>query len=73
MNPKEWGEMVDFVAKQYDTVLDEIRKTEFARRELVKQLLAARKELEQIRAKGDSSPRPSCRPARLNAGPSDSP
>jgi uncharacterized protein (TIGR02231 family) len=52
MNPKEWGEMVDFVAKQYDAVLDEMRKTEFARRELAKQLQAARKELEQIRAKG---------------------
>ncbi len=52
MSPKEWGDMVDFVAKQYDAVLGEIRKTEFARRELSKQLQAARKELEQIRAKG---------------------
>lgn len=52
MDPKEWGAMVEFVAKQYDTVLDELRKTEFARRELAKQLHAARKELEQIRAKG---------------------
>ncbi|MEW6682807.1 MAG: mucoidy inhibitor MuiA family protein [Nitrospirota bacterium] len=52
MSPKEWGDLVDFVAKQYDAVLDEIRKTEFARRELAKQLQAARKELEQIRAKG---------------------
>ncbi len=52
MSPKEWGDMVDFVAKQYDVVLDEIRKSEFARRELAKQIQAARKELEQIRAKG---------------------
>ncbi len=52
MDPKEWGAMVEFVVKQYDAVLDEIRKTEFARRDLAKHLQAARKELEQIRAKG---------------------
>ncbi len=52
MNPKEWGDLVAFVATRYDGVLDAIRTTEFARRELAKQLQAARRELEQIRAKG---------------------
>jgi uncharacterized protein (TIGR02231 family) len=44
--------MVEFVATQYEAVLDQIRKTESARRQLAKQLQAARQELEQIRAKG---------------------
>ncbi len=52
MDPKEWGAMVEFVARQYDTVLEQIRKTESARRQLAKQLQAARQELDQVRAKG---------------------
>ena len=52
MDPKEWSGLIDLVAKQYDAVLEQIRKTEFARRELAKQLQAARQELGQVRAKG---------------------
>jgi len=52
MDPKEWTNMVEFVGKQYDAVLEQIRKTEIARRELAKQLQAARQELDQIRGKG---------------------
>ncbi len=52
MDPKEWSGLVDFVAKQYDAVLEQIRKTEIARRELAKQLQAARQELDQIGGKG---------------------
>jgi uncharacterized protein (TIGR02231 family) len=52
MDPKEWSGLIDLVAKQYDAVLEQIRKTEFARRELAKQLQAALQELDQIRGKG---------------------
>ena len=52
MDPKEWSGLIDLVAKQYEAVLEQIRKTEFARRELAKQLQAARQELGQVRAKG---------------------
>jgi uncharacterized protein (TIGR02231 family) len=52
VDPKEWNSLIDLVAKQYDTVWEQIRKTDSARRELAKQVQAARKELEQIRAKG---------------------
>jgi uncharacterized protein (TIGR02231 family) len=52
MDPKEWTNMVEFVAKQYEAVLEQIRKTESARRELAKRLQAARQELDQVRAKG---------------------
>ncbi|MBI3607532.1 MAG: mucoidy inhibitor MuiA family protein [Nitrospirae bacterium] len=52
MDPKEWTNMVEFVAKQYEAVLEQIRKSESARRQLAKQLQAARQELDQVRAKG---------------------
>lgn len=52
MDPKEWNSLIDLVATQYNAVLEQIRKTDSARRELAKQIQAARKELEQIRAKG---------------------
>lgn len=52
LDPKEWNSLIDLVATQYTAVLEQIRKTESTRRELAKQIQAARKELEQIRAKG---------------------
>ncbi|MFZ5862814.1 MAG: mucoidy inhibitor MuiA family protein [Nitrospirota bacterium] len=52
MDPKEWTGFVDFVAKQYDTVLEQIRTTEVAKRDLAKQIHAAQQALDQIRGRG---------------------
>jgi uncharacterized protein (TIGR02231 family) len=52
MDPREWAGLVDFVAKQYDALLEQIRKTEVARRELAKHIQAAQQALEQIRGRG---------------------
>jgi uncharacterized protein (TIGR02231 family) len=52
MDPKEWSGLVDFVGKQYDAVLEQIRKTEMARRDLAKQIQAAQQALDQIRGRG---------------------
>jgi uncharacterized protein (TIGR02231 family) len=52
MDPKEWSGLVDFVGKQYDAVLEQIRKTDVARRDLAKQIQAAQQALDQIRGRG---------------------
>jgi uncharacterized protein (TIGR02231 family) len=52
MDPKEWSGFVDFVAKQYDAVLEHIRKTEISKRDLAKQIQAAQQALDQIRGRG---------------------
>jgi uncharacterized protein (TIGR02231 family) len=52
MDPKEWSALVDFTAKQYDAVLEQIRKADAAKRDLAKQIHAAQQELDQIRGRG---------------------
>ncbi|MFZ5876304.1 MAG: mucoidy inhibitor MuiA family protein [Nitrospirota bacterium] len=52
MDPKEWSGLVDFTAKQYDAVLEQIRKTDAAKRDLAKQIQAAQHALDQIRGRG---------------------
>lgn len=51
-SPAEWGAMVDFVGKQTNAVLEEIRETEIKRRELAAELGAARGRLHQLQSKG---------------------
>jgi uncharacterized protein (TIGR02231 family) len=52
MDPKEWSALVDFTTRQYDAVLEQIRKTDAAKRDVAKQIQAAQQELDQIRGRG---------------------